>query len=547
MKVRSPIEEGRAALRAGDAAAARRAFELAGTETADVVEGLARVAYLELDFMGAIDMWERAYGMYRAEGDPIAAIRVARQLGYMHGSFAGDWAVSQGWLARAQSLLDGTTGTSEPGWVALSLGMFEGDRAHKEALLREALAIAREHDDSALEHVARSYLGASLVHADRTADGMKLLDEALAAVAGGEVEDFSLLEEIFCQLFSACEYSHDVARADQWIRVGRSIAERRNFPAVSAFCHTHYGGVLTAAGRWSEADAALTEAARLWALGVGSTMRRGALVRLADLRVRQGRFEEAAQLLSDGSFEGDADAARPLATILLVGGDVARAAETAERALERFDRRSVAGAPLLALSVEVYIQAGRTDEAETAATELEACAESSMSDYARATAALARGQVCLARRTGDPRTWFREATEGFVRAQMPLEAARSRLELARVLADERPELAMEEARAALDVFERLPASQHAAAAAALLRSLGVRTVAGKGDGGPLTKRENEVLELLGHGLSNREIAERLFISPKTVEHHVGNVLSKLGLRNRAAAAAYFTRSKPGAI
>jgi DNA-binding NarL/FixJ family response regulator len=154
--------------------------------------------------------------------------------------------------------------------------------------------------------------------------------------------------------------------------------------------------------------------------------------------------------------------------------------------------------------------------------------------------------VCLATGTGDPQACLRDALSGFAKAQMPMEVAHSRLELANALLTERPEVAMSEARAALEAFDRLQAARHADAAAAVLRTLGVRTATPKSVAGLLSKREAEVLDLIGHGLSNPEISERLFISRKTVEHHVGNILSKLGLRTRGQAAAYNARqAKPG--
>jgi DNA-binding NarL/FixJ family response regulator len=363
-------------------------------------------------------------------------------------------------------------------------------------------------------------------------------------VAGSEVDDFCVLEEIFCQLFSACEHACDVTRADQWIRIGEAIAVRRKLPAVSAFCRTHYGGILTAAGRWPEADAALTEAVRLWGLGQ-RFLRGGALVRLADLRVRQGRYEEAAQLLDGLDVNADPFVARPLAAIHLARGDTSLARDVLERALDQIDPLSTGAVPLLALLVDVDLAADLLPEAEDAAEKLTTCASRYPSDYLGAVAALARGRVCLARGTGDSQTCLREALAGFARAQMPMELAHSRLALANALITERPEVAMAEARAALEAFERLQAARHADAAGAVLRSLGVRTSAAGKTGGLLTKREEEVLGLLGHGLSNPEISDRLFISRKTVEHHVGNILAKLGLRTRGEAAAYATRVKPG--
>ena len=140
---------------------------------------------------------------------------------------------------------------------------------------------------------------------------------------------------------------------------------------------------------------------------------------------------------------------------------------------------------------------------------------------------------------------LQQAVNGFARLGLRLEVAQARLELARALAVQSPPAAIETARHARNELEALGASREADAAAALMRSLGARGRAGPRSLGSLSRRETEVLRLLGEGLSNREIAERLFISPKTAEHHVSRIYGKLGLKSRAEAAAYAVRTPRG--
>src|SRR6185312_1118762 len=107
----------------------------------------------------------------------------------MNGQLYGDMAVADGWLSRARKLLTTAGDSAERGWVALNTGMFEPERSRKHVLFAEALEVARRFGDADLEFTALAYFGASLVHDDRVADGMAMLDEALAAVAGDEVDD----------------------------------------------------------------------------------------------------------------------------------------------------------------------------------------------------------------------------------------------------------------------------------------------------------------------------------------------------------------------
>jgi DNA-binding CsgD family transcriptional regulator len=101
-------------------------------------------------------------------------------------------------------------------------------------------------------------------------------------------------------------------------------------------------------------------------------------------------------------------------------------------------------------------------------------------------------------------------------------------------------------REALDAFDRLGARAASDIAKAALRRLGVTAIprgrrnATRDDPLGLTPREREVLELIASGATNADIAERLVISPKTVDNHVSSVLAKLGVDNRRAAAELLT-------
>jgi tetratricopeptide (TPR) repeat protein len=262
--VRSPlIDQGWAALRDGDAAAARRAFgsALAEGTSGEVLEGLAEALYLERQYAAAATHYERAYAAYRREGRSMAAGRAARAVAWITGNVLGDWAVQSGWFARARTILE-EAGTDRPerGWVLLIRAYAEPDTQVREALLGEAIAVGRRFGDPDVEFEALSYLGGVYLMTGRVEEGLVLFDEALAAICAGELREVATEDSIMCGLFWACELVNDVPRADQWMRAAADLLGRRN--VVAAFCRAHYGGILTAAGRWDEAETALVQAAR---------------------------------------------------------------------------------------------------------------------------------------------------------------------------------------------------------------------------------------------------------------------------------------------
>ena len=533
--------EGWEALAAADWPTARRSFEeaLAESESAEALDGLSQALQFLCEYDAATEVKERAFAAYRREGRPADAADTARWLAFLHGTYNGNYAVASGWMGRAQSLLEGVEECASHGWLILDGAVFTRDAKEREQCAAAALTIARRFGDADLEFEAIALLGETKVATGQLAEGMQLLDQAMAAVTAGEVVAHGAMGEICCRLLSACEHATDVRRAEEWMALADRHVAWADF--VRPTCRTHYGGILVALGRWDEAETELRYAIETFERGYRGD---GAfpLVRLAGLRVRQGRYEEAERLLE--GVEWHPAARRASAVIALARGDLGLAEELAQLCFEGSDPTDLACAPLLELLVEIQLARGEAEEAQATLARLEQLASGAGGELVNAFAELGAGRVCAAGGEEGATAHLTRALEAFAGLGLPHEAGRARLELARVLSAGSPEAAAGEARLALAAFEQLGAARDADAAAALLRELGGGARSWPKGHGKLTKRESEVLPLVAAGLSNADIAERLFISRRTAEHHVASIIAKLGLRNRAEAAAYAVRELP---
>ncbi len=534
------IAQGTAALARGDWQSARRQFEasIQQHETAAALDGLSEALYWLEETESSLHHRSRAYTLYREAGDFCRAARAALWLAIGYASAYNNGAAANGWLRRAEGLLEKTGPCAERGWLEHLRGKMSPDPATTADHARAAVAIARPHGDGDLEVWALSEHGRALVAMGRVDEGMAMLDEAAAAATAGDRNLF-IVGHTCCNMLSACDRAADFERAAQSCQVVDEFTKRHHCPPIFHYCRVVYSGVLIASGRWSEAANELMAA--LQALGEKYPAEKVySLSRLALLRVRQGRPEEAGQLLT--GLEGHPAAVEAAASLHTARGQATLAAALLERRLESVGD-GLAAVPLLRLLVDASLLAGDLDAARAAAARLTDMAERSRRPPVEALALMCSARVELPR-GGVAHGLFDRACGLFERCGMPYEAALTRLDWARALAASERELAAEDARLAYAAFDRIGARTHADQAAALVRELGGGSPPRPRARGDLTRRECEVLELLRHGLSNLEIAKRLFISPKTVEHHVSRILSKLGLRNRAEAVAWALRARP---
>ena len=536
------VAKGYEALAAGTWEVARDAFQssLTVADSPEALDGLGRALWWLREERDAVVYRERAYAGFRRDGDLARASRIALWLAREYALAFGNHSAAGGWLARAERLLRDVAPGAEQGWLDLARSERAQDAHASVQLAGRALEVALTAGDIDLELRAVAQLGLAEVSMGRVDAGLAHLDEAMAAATSGEPTSLETFADVCCTLMLACERAGDTERPQQWSQVLDEFVRKYDPVTLLAFCRTCCADVFAANGRIDAAEVELVAAIReLTEAGQRSRCVPPA-ARLAEIRVLQGRLDEAERLL-DG-LESDPDAVRAAVTMRLARGETRTAEALLVARLDEIGWRNLLAAPLLELLVQARIAAGMVAEATAAAEALEAIAADGASrERIEAAAALARGRIASAAGEANAVNILQQAVNGFARLGLRLEVAQARLELARALAPQSPAAAVETAKHARNELEALGASRDADAAAALLRSLGAKGRAGPRSLGSLSRRETEVLRLLGEGLSNREIAARLFISPKTAEHHVSRIYAKLGLKSRAEAAAYAVR------
>jgi len=545
-----PLAAGRSALARGDWLAAKEAFRAAwdDQESADALDGLGRSLWWFGDAPGALDARSRAFALFRREGRDRDAAIVGIWLAREYAGLFHRTAMAEGWLARTRSIVaDLPDPGSLEGWLALvDSEAAELDVAMVDA--ERAVAAARKHHDVDLEIVGLARLGACRVGTGAVVAGRSELQQAMTAAVSGEGQDIQYVGEALCTLLEVSGWLGDQAMVEPW---AQQLAEFRSAYAfgpllplettsgadlISAFCTSCCGGVYLVTGRLDVAERALADAVTQLATTGLRPRCLHPVARLAELRVLQGRLEEAEALLI--GFESEWECALVAAALDMARDRPRRALAGLVAALEAFEGGVVVAVPLRAQLVDAALAAGDRTLAEATSRELAEVAVATATTLHRAQADFAAGKVLLAK--GDPEApvRLRAAARAFAESGAPLAACRTRLALARSLADRDRGVAVTEARGALQAFDRMGATSEADQAAAFLRGLGVKGRTGPRDGAVLSRREQEVLTLVAEGLSNAEIAGRLFISVKTAGHHVSNILTKLGVRSRTEATAY---------
>ncbi|MET9894620.1 AAA family ATPase [Streptomyces sp. NPDC006465] len=473
-------------------------------ERAALLERYAIESYTVADSAAALRAEREAVALRRSLGDARALGADLRWLSRIHW-WAGDAGEARAAAREAISVLE-DAGDDRLLALALSntsqLHMLSDRHTQAVAFGERAIELARRAEDVEILAHALNNVGTARWRAGDPLGRAQLEESLKVALAAGEVEHACrAYANIIWSLLENLEY----AEADRFLAPAMELADRAEHLGFLSYLNVELALRRFAAGSWEEAE-------KYAELGAHDFVpaRCPALTVLARVRVRRGT--------------GGADEL------------LAQAGEIAERSAEL--QRT---APVAAARAESAWLRGEPGAVVAAAGPVfeEACRLSAVTYRAELGYWLTKaGQSVPADSSGHP--YALQAAGCLRAAALAWKAAGCPYEHAAALA-ESPD--PDDKLAALAVLDALGAGPLARLVRAELRALGLRRIprgplaVTRENPAGLTERQVQVIRLLAQGLTNGEIAERLVVSVRTVDHHVSAVLDKLGVRTRRQAAA----------
>jgi DNA-binding NarL/FixJ family response regulator len=453
----------------------------------------------------------------------------------MHFANRREMAQATGWFGRAARTAEDAGDCAERGYLLLPgsmqrLGAGEADEAREIAV--QAADIGRRFGDADLVTLAVHLQGRALLRAGNVREGLALLDEAMTSVIADRLWP-QVTGLVYCSVIGACREVWALDRASEWTDALAAWCDvQPDLVAYTGECRVYRAEILRRRGAWDEAFAEAVSAADRFAAGSEPDGTGFAFYQQAEVQRLRGEFAAAGASYAAADTHGH-DPQPGLALLRLAQGEGDTAAATIRRALAG-EERALRRARLLPACIDIMLATRDIEAAAAATDELAEAAELCCSVALEAIVAASRGAIELARGNAPSALrHLREAHDRWLALDALHEAASVRVLLGRACraaGDE--EGAMLQLRAAREVFERLRAKPDLARVDALIRPATARDHHG------LTPRERDVLSLVATGLANRDVAERLCISVKTVERHMANIFARLGITSRSGATAY---------
>ena len=547
-----------------------------GLDRAAVLRYAAESAYLAGDPNRAITLTRAAVAGVDEAADPVRAGLLHALLGgYLHAT-GGQGAIAE--YEAAVRLVPALPLRAERAQVMAALGealMGQGHHRESRALCEEAIEIAQQLDAVSQEGDARRALGVDLAFLGDLEAGVRELTEARQiAEAVGRVDQVARCYATLSGLLEA--FGKLEAAAMVALEGAELAASRRLGRWHSPFLTATAGRARFAQGRWDDADVLLRRAAERVAPELAA-VRVSICSARSQLDIGRGRAESAAEYLAEAGEVYLHTVKQPwfaaplfvaTAELALLESRLVDAEAAVAEGLQVASGNLAFAAPLYVLGMRAAADRAELARARRNADEvLQACRlgdtlgvelRAQMSPErangvvptppTKAYATVGEAELARLKGRSDPGLWT-AAAQAWEQLTEPYPAAYAHWREAEALLlagvpHEHAEQSLRTAYATATALGALPLSIEIEGLARRGRlSLGADAATRITAEPPsplarlgLTAREQEVLALVATGRTNRQIAETLFISPKTATLHVSNILSKLGVTNRLEAA-----------